>query len=140
MTTATAAARKTALTTWEGIWYVLQCIAFGAGYFAKIPAKKAMHDFGLTEMTGAEHFWYIVQCILFGSGYFAKIPTAKALSELPQYRSQRQEGFGTLSQAPTPLGMPPAEPVAPTNAPDAVDATAATPDSQPNFEEKPPSE
>ena len=29
---------EAALTTWERIWYVIQCIAFGAGYFAKIPA------------------------------------------------------------------------------------------------------
>jgi hypothetical protein len=151
MTTATAAARKTALTTWEGIWYVLQCIAFGAGYFAKIPAKKAMHDFGLTEMTGGEHFWYTVQCIAFGAGYFAKIPTAKALSELPQYRSQRQAGFGALSQAPAPLGLspaeqnptalgtPPAERVVATNAPDAPEETGATPDNQPEVDQEPPS-
>jgi hypothetical protein len=113
MTTATAAVRKAALTTWEGIWYVLQNIAFGAGYFAKVPAKKAMQDFGLTEMTGAENFWYIVQCIAFGAGYFAKIPTAKALSELPQYRSQRQAEFGKLDQAPTPLSVPSAPPTVP---------------------------
>ena len=97
MSTVAGAVRKTALTTWEGIWYVLQCIAFGAGYFGKVPAKKAMQDFGLVEMTGAEHFWYIVQCIAFGAGYFAKIPTAKALSELPQFRSVRQADLGTLT-------------------------------------------
>jgi hypothetical protein len=89
--------RKTALTTWEGIWYVIQNIAFGAGYFAKIPAKRALQDFGLTEMTGAEHFWYVLMCIWFGAGYFAKIPTAKALSELPQYRAERRQNFGALS-------------------------------------------
>jgi hypothetical protein len=96
MSTATAVVRKTALTTWEGIWYVLQCIWFGAGYFAKVPAKKALQDFGLCEMTGAERFWYVFQCIWFGAGYFAKIPIAKALSELPQYRAQRQATLGTL--------------------------------------------
>ena len=90
------AARKVALTTWEGIWYVLQNIALGAGYFAKVPAKKALSDFGLVEMTGAEKFWYVVQCIAFGAGYFAKIPTAKALTELPQYGAQRQAALGTL--------------------------------------------
>ena len=37
-------ARKVALTTWEGIWYVVQCIAFGAGYFAKIPTAKALSE------------------------------------------------------------------------------------------------
>jgi hypothetical protein len=97
MNTVANAVRKTALTTWEGIWYVLQNIALGAGYFAKIPAKKAMSDFGLCELTGAEHFWYVVQCIAFGAGYFTKIPTAKALSELPQYRDQRQATFATLA-------------------------------------------
>jgi hypothetical protein len=34
------------LTAAEQFWYVLQCIAFGAGYFAKVPVKKA-----LTELT-----------------------------------------------------------------------------------------
>lgn len=96
MSNAASTIRKTALTTWEGIWYVFMCIAFAAGYFSKIPAKKALKDFGLTEMTGAEHFWYILTCIGFGAGYFARIPFAKALSELPQYRSDRQAGLGTL--------------------------------------------
>jgi hypothetical protein len=54
---AVGAVRKAALTAWEGIWYVLMCVAFGAGYFAKIPCKKAMADFGLTEMTGGEQAW-----------------------------------------------------------------------------------
>lgn len=90
MSTAAQAIRKTAVTTWEGIWYVLMCIGFGAGYFAKIPAKKAMADFGLVEMTSAESFWYVIQCVMLGSGYFMKIPTAKALSELPKYVSARQ--------------------------------------------------
>ena len=81
------AVRKMALTTWEGIWYVVQCIYFGAGYLAKVPAKKAMSDFGLCQMTAAEQFWYVVLCIWFGAGYFAKIPTAKALSELPLIRT-----------------------------------------------------
>jgi hypothetical protein len=80
------AARRPGLTAAEKFWYVLSCIAFGAGYFAKIPAKKAMEDFGLTELTGAEAFWYILMCIGFGGGYFAKLPTAKALSELEQFR------------------------------------------------------
>ena len=91
-----AAMRKTALTTWEGIWYVIQNIFFGAAYFAKVPAKKAMQDFGLVEMTGAEQFWYVIMCIGFGAGYFAKIPVAKALSELPQYQSLRHDALGTI--------------------------------------------
>jgi hypothetical protein len=44
MATAPLVVRKTALTTWEGFWYVLQCIAFGAGYFAKIPTAKALTE------------------------------------------------------------------------------------------------
>jgi hypothetical protein len=77
----------TGLTAWQQFWYVLQCIYFGAGYFAKIPAKKALSDFGMVEMTGAEKFWYVLQCLAFGAGYFAKLPTAKALSEMPQFRA-----------------------------------------------------
>ena len=84
------AIRKTALTAWEGIWYVIGCIMLGAMYFQKVPAKKAMADFGLCELTGGEHFWYVVQCLMLGAGYFAKIPVAKALSELPQYRGVSQ--------------------------------------------------
>jgi hypothetical protein len=75
----------TGLTSAQHFWYVLQCISFGAGYFAKIPSKKALSDFGMVEMTGAEKFWYVMQCIAFGAGYFAKLSTAKALSEMPQY-------------------------------------------------------
>jgi hypothetical protein len=74
------------LTAAQSFWYVLSCIPFGAGYFAKIPAKKAMADFGLATLTGAEAFWYILECLPFGAGYFAKLSTAKALSELDQFR------------------------------------------------------
>ena len=96
MSAVSGGARKVALTTWEMIWYVLHNIWFGAMYFAKVPAKKAMSDFGLCEMTGAETFWYYLGCIWFGAFYFAKIPVAKALSELPQNRSQPEAGLGTL--------------------------------------------
>ncbi len=76
--------KKIAVTGAESFWYVLQCIAFGAGYFLKIPAKKALVDFGLVpSLTGAESFWYVVMNIGFGAGYFAKISNAKALSEMP---------------------------------------------------------
>ena len=74
------------LTAAEKFWYVLGCIAFGAAYFQKVPAKKALSDFGLVEMTSAESFWYVFMCIPFGAGYFAKIPVAKALSELQQFK------------------------------------------------------
>lgn len=91
-----AVARKIALTTWEGVWYVIMCIGFGAGYLAKVPAKKAMQDFGLVQMTSGEQFWYVLMCIGFGAGYFAKIPVAKALAELPQLAELRKAGLVTL--------------------------------------------
>ena len=72
-------ARRYGLTAAQKFWYVLSNIPFGAGYFAKIPAKKALHDFGMTELTGPEAFWYILMCLPFGAGYFAKLPVAKAL-------------------------------------------------------------
>jgi hypothetical protein len=74
------------LTAAQKFWYVLSNIPFGAGYFAKIPAKKAMADFGMTDLTTPEAFWYILMCLPFGAGYFAKLPVAKALSELAQFR------------------------------------------------------
>ncbi len=70
------------LTGMETFWYVLQCIAFGAGYFAKIPMKKAMYERGLVAaMKPAESFWYVVLCLCFGAGYFQKVVVKKALSE-----------------------------------------------------------
>lgn len=47
-----------------------------------MPAKKALQDFGMAQMTAAEQFWYVLMCIGFGAGYFAKLPVAKALSEM----------------------------------------------------------
>jgi hypothetical protein len=77
----------TGLTSAQQVWYTLQCIYFGMGYFAKIPAKKALEDYGMARLTSAEQFWYTVQCIFFGAGYFAKLPTAKALSEMPVFQT-----------------------------------------------------
>jgi hypothetical protein len=88
--------RKMVLTSWEAIWYIVLCIPLGAAYLSKVPAKKALSDFGLTELTSAERFWYVVECIFFGAGYFAKIPTAKALSELPQHRAPAQQHPETI--------------------------------------------
>jgi hypothetical protein len=85
-----------ALTTWEGIWYVLMNVALAAGYFAKVPVKKALQDFGMVEMTGAEQFWYVLMCLPLGAGYFAKVPIAKALTELPQFQSERQAALGSV--------------------------------------------
>jgi hypothetical protein len=80
-------AAKTALTAAEQFWYVIGNIALGAMYFAKMPGKKALADFGLAEMTAAEKFWYVLMCIPFGAGYFAKVPIAKGISEIPQLRA-----------------------------------------------------
>lgn len=77
-------ARLYTMTAAATFWYIVGNIAFGAMYFAKLPAKKAMAEAGLCDLTSAESFWYVLQCIAFGAGYFAKIPTAKALSELPR--------------------------------------------------------
>lgn len=71
-------------TSAEIFWYVLGCLAFGASYFAKVPTKKALSEYGLTEMTGAERFWYVVMNIALGSGYLSKVIIKKALSEVQQ--------------------------------------------------------
>ncbi|MBT2510020.1 hypothetical protein J7I98_29995 [Streptomyces sp. ISL-98] len=80
MTTQTLGSGST--TSAENFWYILGWIAFGASYFAKVPTKKALCEYGLVEMTTAERFWYVVMNIAFGSGYFAKVITKKALSEV----------------------------------------------------------
>ncbi|NBV65889.1 MAG: hypothetical protein EBR75_02190 [Actinobacteria bacterium] len=72
------------LTSMETFWYFLQCIAFGAGYFAKVPVKKALSERGLVTMTSAESFWYVILCLWFGLGYFQKTIYKKALSEVTQ--------------------------------------------------------
>jgi hypothetical protein len=69
-------------TSWERFWYVLGCIYFGMAYLSKVPAKKALSEYGLVNLTGAEKFWYVVQCIFFGAGYFSKVITKKALAEV----------------------------------------------------------
>ena len=69
------------LTGAEKFWYVLNCIWFGAGYFAKVPVKKAMSERGLCQMTSAESFWYVLGCLFFGASYFQKVIYKKALSE-----------------------------------------------------------
>ena len=66
----------------ETFWYYLQCLAFGAGYLAKVPMKKAMLERGLIEkLTPAESIWYVVLCLSFGLGYFQKTIVKKALNE-----------------------------------------------------------
>lgn len=84
--------RKIAMTGAEAFWYVVGNIAFGASYMCKVPAKKALVDYGLVpELTGAEQFWYVVMNIFFGAGYLAKVITSKALSEMPQFAQARQQ-------------------------------------------------
>jgi hypothetical protein len=74
-------------------WYVLGCIYFGAAYFAKLPAKKAVCEV-LSELQldgqaasrayslrGMEGFWYTLMCLWFGAGYVAKVWAKKALWE-----------------------------------------------------------
>lgn len=75
------AVRKLALTSRERSRYTLQCVSFGGGYLAKVPAKKALEDFGIKTMTGAERFWYPA---MLGGRYLTRVPVAEALSELPQ--------------------------------------------------------
>jgi hypothetical protein len=78
----------------EPFWYILGCIAFGAAYFSKIPARKAACEI-VSELqldghgpsngyslTGAQTFWYVLMCIPFGGGYFAKVYAKKALWEV----------------------------------------------------------
>jgi hypothetical protein len=36
--------RRAGLTGAQQFWYVLQCIAFGAGYFAKLSTAKALSE------------------------------------------------------------------------------------------------
>jgi hypothetical protein len=72
-------------TTAERGWYGFMNIAFGAAYFSKIPAKAALRDLGLVELTGAEKFWYVLECVAFGAGYFGKVITKRALSEAPAF-------------------------------------------------------
>ena len=70
------------LTSMETFWYYLQCLAMGAGYFAKIPMKKAMQERGLIgALTPAESIWYVLLCLCFGLGYFQKVIVKRALSE-----------------------------------------------------------
>jgi hypothetical protein len=78
------------LTGAEQFWYVLQCICFGAGYFAKVPMKKALSDIHVARMTDVSQFWYVLQCVAFGAGYFAKVIHKKALSEMSSLPQPRQ--------------------------------------------------
>ena len=102
-----ATGRRVGLTAAAHFWYILGCIAFGGAYFAKVPVKKALSDFGLVRLTGAESFWYILMCIAFGYGYFAKIPAAKALSELHQFRAEPHDQLVSDERSALPSQSPP---------------------------------
>lgn len=70
-------------TPMERFWYVLQNIAFGAGYFAKLPSAKALDEvYGTNNVSGMARFWYILGNIPFGMMYFAKVPVKRALEQL----------------------------------------------------------
>src|ERR1700722_698682 len=84
------AASGQGLTPAGTFWYILGCPAYGANYFAKVCAKKALSDFGLSELNSTEATWYTILCIACGFGYFTKIPTAKAVSEMPQFSTTAQ--------------------------------------------------
>ena len=91
--------RKYKMKSAETFSYVLQCLAFGSGYFAKVIVKKAMSEASAVELTGAEKFWYVLQCLAFGSGYFAKVIVKKAMSEVGPQRQARRRVFGTSFSA-----------------------------------------
>ena len=84
--------RTVRLTAAESFWYLLGCVAFGAMYLAKVPAKKALAEAGLARMTSAERFWYRVQCVALGTGYLAKLPVKQALSEMGPSRGGGHRG------------------------------------------------
>jgi hypothetical protein len=84
------ATAKTSFTSAERVWYLLGNIALGAMYLRKVPARKALSEFGLAEMTSGEQAWYTILCILCGAGYFAKLPTMKAISETPPFVASGQ--------------------------------------------------
>ena len=137
MSTVTGAVRKVTLTTWEGIWYVVQNIAFGAAYFGKIPVKRAMQDFGLIEMTSAEHFWYVVQNIFFRRWVLRQdsdgqgIIRTSAVPLVPPVRPWHL-AVGTARDSgplPPPVAVPPSATAPPVAQPAEVEA--AGPDEEP---------
>jgi hypothetical protein len=72
------------LTAMERFWYVIENIALGAGYFAKLPAAKAFDEvYGTHEVDGMARFWYVLFNILPPGGmYLAKVPVKRALEQL----------------------------------------------------------
>jgi len=65
----------------ERFWWVIWNVAFGAGYLAKVPIRKAAAELGMGQLTGAERFWYRLECVAFGAGYFSKIIAKVALAQ-----------------------------------------------------------
>jgi hypothetical protein len=48
--------RSYSLHGMESFWYVLMCLGFGAGYFAKVSAKKALWELvGMVRAAPAEY-------------------------------------------------------------------------------------
>jgi len=77
------------MTAMERFWYVLENIAFGAGYFMKLPAAKALDEVhGTHNVNGMARFWYVLGCIVaLGGPYFAKVPVKRALEQLAHSQS-----------------------------------------------------
>ncbi len=43
------------MTDGAQFWYVVQCIGFGGGYFAKVPHKKALSELTALPAMPASH-------------------------------------------------------------------------------------
>ncbi len=70
------------ITGWERFWWFMWNVALGAGYFAKIPIKKAAYELAdIGQLTTWENFWYVLQNICLGAGYLAKVIAKVALAE-----------------------------------------------------------
>ncbi len=70
------------MTTAERFWYTIENIAFGAGYFAKLPIAKALDEVdGTHNVKGWAKFWYVLENVAFGAGYFAKVVAKRALEQ-----------------------------------------------------------
>ena len=71
------------MTAAERFWYIIENIALGAGYFAKLPAAKALDEvYGTERVKGWARFWYVLFNILPPGGmYLAKVPVKRALEQ-----------------------------------------------------------
>ena len=57
--------RSYSLRGMEGFWYVLMCLGFGAGYFAKVSAKKALWELvGMVQAAPGEYAGAVGRALL----------------------------------------------------------------------------